>query len=179
MEGELSEHGHSLKSNQTYALTESVQTLKPSVKSHFGASKQWADSSPSISPHRSCFGSYHRDSETARRCGCGNQHHHGLLWRNVLQLLQGDGSSHPSRMPPSLVTRNTMSAWLSGTAIVSVTFTDDTPGAAHISFGTEPRLSYQAPKPTRINKPNFSSWLQPWGSAGGASTTSEPSSDLL
>lgn len=41
-------------------------------------------------------------------------------------------------------------------------------GQVHISFGTEPRLSYQAPKSTRINKPNSSSWLQPQGSAGGA-----------
>lgn len=59
------------------------------------------------------------------RCGCSNQHHHGLLWRNVLQLFQGDDSSHPSSMPPSLVTGKTTSAWLGGT-IVRLTFTDDT-----------------------------------------------------
>lgn len=128
----------------------------------------------SIPPRRSCPGSYKGDCGTTRRCGCSSQHHHGLLWRNVLQLFQRDGNSHPARMPLSLVTRKTISSWFSGTAVVSPTFTDNTPGVAHISFGTEPRLSYQAPKSTRITKPNFSSWLQPQGSVGDASTTSEP-----
>lgn len=98
---------------------------------------------------------------------------------SVLQLFQCDGN----HTPPSLVTRKAMGTWLSGIAIVSLSFTDDTAGAAQVIFGTEPRISSGAPRSTRINKPKFSPWLLPQSSnhrsAGGACTTSEPYSDLL
>lgn len=72
---------------------------------------------------------------------------------------------------------------LSARAIVSLSFTDQTPGAAQVIFGTEPRLSSGAPRSTRTNEMKFSPWLQPQssnqGSAGGACTTSEPYSGLL
>lgn len=110
----------------------------------------------SIPPHRLCLGSYKWDCETTQRCGCSSQHHHGLLWRNVLQLFQRDGNSHPARMPPSLVTRKTSSSWLSGTAVVSPTFTDNTPGVVHINLGTEPRLSYtKHPNPQGLLSQTF------------------------
>lgn len=47
---------------------------------------------------------------------------------------------HPSMMPLLLVTRKTMSASLSGTAIISLTFTDYTPGAHQFWNRTKAQL---------------------------------------
>lgn len=159
MKGELSEHGHSLKSNQASAVTESIQTLKPSVQFHFGASKQWADSIPSISPCGSCFSSYNWDCETHGDVDAATNTTMDCYGGMCSSSSRGmTAAIHPVCHHPRSQGRPRVPDWveqLSGSPLQMT----------HISFGTEPRLSYQALKSKRINKPNFSSWLQPQGSA--------------